>query len=151
MTIKRILIDGDACPVIDDIIRIAAGYDISVFIFRSYDHFSYQDYPSYVTLQYIDGGRDAVDFSLLQYATTTDLVVTQDYGLASLVLNQAHTVFHHNGFLYTHDNIDTLLLQRFYSQQTRRKTKRHLKGPKPFTDETRQRFCVKLIQILSHS
>ena len=38
--INRIIIDGDACPVTDDIIRITDSTSISVLIIRSVNHFS---------------------------------------------------------------------------------------------------------------
>lgn len=88
----RILIDGDACPVVDSIVRITAETGIFVYLFRTYSHFTVHDFPSHVEVKYIDGGRDAVDFMLLQHAKANDIVVTQDYGLASLVLEKVKHV-----------------------------------------------------------
>ncbi|MCS4486450.1 YaiI/YqxD family protein [Staphylococcus americanisciuri] len=146
--ITRILVDGDACPVVDTIVEVSAQVAISVLLFRSYDHFTYKMYPEHVHIKYIDGGRDAVDFALLHEVQHTDIVVTQDYGLASLVLNKATTVLHHTGYQYTTQNIEQLLLQRFYNQQERQATKRYGKGPKPFTHAQRQTFKASLLQIL---
>ncbi len=136
----RILIDGDACPVVDSIVRITAETGIFVYLFRTYSHFTIHDFPSHVEVKYIDGGRDAVDFMLLQHAKANDIVVTQDYGLASLVLEKVKHVLHHNGHIYTSENIDRLLAQRYYHQQARRKTKRHHKGPPAFDQKQRLDF-----------
>ncbi|MBZ8174189.1 YaiI/YqxD family protein [Staphylococcus delphini] len=136
----RILIDGDACPVVDSIVRITAETGIFVYLFRTYSHFTVHDFPSHVEVKYIDGGRDAVDFMLLQHAKPNDIVVTQDYGLASLVLEKVKHVLHHNGHIYSPENIDRLLAQRYYHQQARRKTKRHHKGPPAFDQKQRLNF-----------
>lgn len=146
----RILIDGDACPVVDTIVEVSAQVGVSVLLFRSYDHFSYQSYPEHVHIKYIDGGRDAVDFALLRETQSADIIITQDYGLASLALNKAAYVLHHKGYRYTTQNIEQLLLQRFYHQQERQATKRYGKGPKPYTAVQRQAFKNKLLQTLGH-
>lgn len=146
----RILVDGDACPVVDTIVEVSAKAGVSVLLFRSYDHFSYQVYPDHVQIKYIDGGRDAVDFALLHATQHTDIVVTQDYGLASLALSKAAYVIHHTGYQYTPENIEQLLLQRFYHQQERHATKRYGKGPKPFTHSQRLKFQKRLTQLLAH-
>lgn len=136
----RVLIDGDACPVVDSIIELTTETGIFVHIYRSYAHYSHQGFPPHVQVHYIDGGRDAVDFALVKAMSSKDLVVTQDYGLASIALQKARYVMHHLGYLYTQDNIDQLLLQRFYNQQERRKTRRYGKGHKPFKQAQRQQF-----------
>ncbi|UEX89806.1 YaiI/YqxD family protein [Staphylococcus ratti] len=136
----RVLIDGDACPVVDSIIELTVETSIFVYIYRSYAHFSHQVFPPHVESIYIDGGRDAVDFAIIKAIQLNDIVVTQDYGLASIAIQKTPYVLHHLGYLYTKENIDQLLLQRFYSQQERRKSRRHSKGPKPFKDEQRLQF-----------
>lgn len=151
MQITRILVDGDACPVIDTIVQLSERAGVSVFIFRSYDHFSYQVYPPHVQVKYMDGGRDAVDFALLREVSSTDIVVTQDYGLASLALNKAAYLLHHTGYQYTAEHMDELLAQRYHHQQLRQQTKRHHKGPKPFTQAQHQAFKQNLMHILRQS
>ncbi|ALN77974.1 MULTISPECIES: YaiI/YqxD family protein [Staphylococcus] len=146
----RILIDGDACPVVDSIIELTIGTGIFVYIFRSYAHYSNRDYPSHVQLKYIDGGRDAVDFAIIKSMQVHDLIVTQDYGLASIALQKSKYVMHHLGYFYTDDNIDQLLTQRFYSQQERRKSRRYSKGPKPFSEAQRHHFEVALQRIIQY-
>ncbi|AVP35671.1 YaiI/YqxD family protein [Staphylococcus felis] len=144
----RILIDGDACPVIESVVRLTSGTGILVYLFRSYDHYSLHIYPDHVRTKYIDGGRDAVDFTLIQYVTSQDIVITQDYGLASLILNRAQYVMHHNGRRYTQDNIEQLLAQRYHNQQKRRKTKRYGKGPKAFDDSQRRHFEAQFLKLI---
>ena len=49
-----------------------------------------------------------------------DIVVTQDFGLAALVLGQGARVLNQNGLIYTEANIDKLLFERYLGQKVRR-------------------------------
>ena len=53
-----------------------------------------------------------------------DLIVTQDYGLASLALAKGCIVLHHKGYKYTNDNIEQLLQTRYLSAMVRKSGKR---------------------------
>src|SRR5699024_12647706 len=74
------------------------------------------------------------DFEIVRRADKGDLIVTQDYGLASLLLGKRCHVMHHRGFMYTKHKIDRLLANRHYSQMARRSGER-TKGPKAFTND----------------
>ena len=75
-----------------------------------------------------------------------DILVTQDYGLASLVLMKAR-VIHHTGWEYSVRNIDQLLASRYYSSQLR-KAGHRTKGPRPYSEEQRQTFKDLLNKII---
>src|SRR5699024_3181110 len=83
---------------------------------KSYDHFSTEQLPAHVETFYVDKGADMADFEIVRRADKGDLIVTQDYGLASLLLGKGCHVMHHKGFMYTKHNIDRLLANRHYSQ-----------------------------------
>ena len=63
-----------------------------------------------------------------------DLVVTQDYGLASMCLAKCARVLNQNGLEYTADNIDALMLQRHENKKLLRAGK-HPKGAAKRTKE----------------
>ena len=88
---------------------------------------------------YVDDGPDAVDYKIVQIATSEDIVITQDYGLASLLIDKVRVVMHHKGSIYRSDNIQSLLDQRYLNAQIRKQGGRH-KGPPPFTREDRLKF-----------
>ncbi len=77
-----------------------------------------------------------------------DLVVTQDYGLASNILGKKCYVINQNGIEYTNDNIDDLLAKRDINKKIMRSGKR-IKGPKKRVKEQDVAFENKLIQILN--
>ncbi len=102
----HIIIDGDACPVVDSIIDLTTETGIFVTIIRSFSHFSNQLYPPHVSTLYVDDEPDAVDYKIVRFSTKDDIVVTQDYGLASLLVDKVLIVMHHNGKIYNSKNID---------------------------------------------
>lgn len=146
--IERIIIDGDACPVTEDIIQLAEGTGISILIIRSVNHFSLREYPDYVSTIYVDHGTDSADFRIVKLANDSDLVVTQDYGLASLVLNKVKHVIHHKGYAYTKNNIEELLAQRHISAQMRRQGAK-TKGPKKLTQKDHAQFISFLTKLIN--
>lgn len=135
----HIIIDGDACPVVNSVIELTQETGIFVTIIRSFSHFSTQIDPEHVRTVYVDCGPESVDYKIVQLASSKDIVITQDYGLASLLLNKVRFVMHHKGFLFNDDNIQQLLDQRYINAQIRKQGGRH-KGPPPFTKQDRQHF-----------
>ena len=75
-----------------------------------------------------DKGADSVDFALVNRVDAGDIVVTQDYGLASMCLAKGARVIHQDGWEYTQYNIDALLFQRHASREYRASGGR-TKGP----------------------
>lgn len=135
----KILIDADASPVKDIVIEEVKGRNITVVLVSSIAHFSLQEYPEYVETIYVEQGADSADFKIVQLAKNGDIVITQDYGLASLLLPKGCLVLHHKGFQYSSDNIDQLLQTRHLSALARKSGQR-TKGPKVFTQEDRAKF-----------
>ena len=45
-------------------------------------------------------GGDAVDFTIVNRAREGDIVVTQDYGLAAMVLSKGARAIHPGGLIY---------------------------------------------------
>ncbi|MCE5039461.1 YaiI/YqxD family protein [Staphylococcus auricularis] len=143
----RVIIDGDACPVTQSVIELTEGTGIFTVIVRSYSHYSSADQPEHVTTIYVDQGPDAVDYKIVQLCESSDIVITQDYGLASLLINRATAVLHHSGKIYNMSNIDQLLNQRYLGAKHRRSGGR-TKGPRPFTEQDRKLFEERFSEII---
>ncbi|MCU5745779.1 YaiI/YqxD family protein [Staphylococcus sp. SQ8-PEA] len=146
--VSRILIDGDACPVINSIIKMTQDTGIFVIIIRSFSHFSTAAFPNHVQTYYVDDGPDAVDYKVLMLSQPDDIVITQDYGLASLALNKARAVIHHNGTLYSSTTIDHLLAQRHHAAHLRKSNKR-TKGSPPITENDILKFEERFQKLLT--
>ncbi|MGY3716787.1 YaiI/YqxD family protein [Sutcliffiella cohnii] len=144
----KIYVDADACPVKDIIISEARKYEIPVILVTSFSHYSNAEQPQGVETIYVDSGADAADYRIVKLVKKRDIIVTQDYGLASLGLAKGVIVLHHKGFTYSNENIDQLLQTRYLSAMARKSGQR-TKGPKPFTAEDREQFRNQFKQILS--
>lgn len=145
----KIFVDTDACPVKDIIISEGTAAKIPVILVTSFDHFSSVEYPAGVETVYVDSGADAVDYRIMDLARRGDIIVTQDYGLASLGLAKGCAVLHHNGFSYSNENIDQLLQTRYLSAMARKGGQR-TKGPSAFTSEDREKFRRLFKKIISY-
>jgi uncharacterized protein len=130
----KILVDADACPVKEEVVRVAKKYKIDVTMVIDTSHVYKDGYSTVIT---VDRADDSVDFKIINKAVLGDIVVTQDYGLASMSLGKGCKVIHQNGFLYTVDNIDRMLFERHLSKKIRQSGGRggHIKKRTKENDE----------------
>jgi len=132
----QILVDADACPVKQIIVRLANQKDIPVTMLIDTSHELNDGYSKIVT---VDKQADSVDYALMGLLTREDIVVTQDYGLAAMALGKGAKVVNQNGLVFTDANIDKLLMERHLGQKVRRSGGR-TKGPSKRTKEDDARF-----------
>lgn len=143
-----IYIDADACPVTPEIVAIAGSKQKQVKIIKSYAHFSQPNTKEHVEEIYVDSENEAVDYKIIALIKQNDLLITQDYGLASLALQKGSIVIHPRGFQYKKETIDTLLASRYQNAQIRKSGGR-TKGPAPFTEKDRQTFVNLFSKIIT--
>jgi uncharacterized protein YaiI (UPF0178 family) len=113
----KILVDADACPVKHIIERIAKAYAIPVVMVIDTSHILTSDYSEILQ---VSKAPDAVDIALINRTSPGDIVVTQDYGVASMALGKRAYGINQNGRYYTDDNIDMLMFERHISKKQRR-------------------------------
>lgn len=142
-----LFIDADACPVVRQTEQTARLHNIKVVMLCDTNHVLYSDYSEVIT---VSAGADAVDFALINRCKKGDIVITQDYGVAAMALARGCYALHQSGMLYTEQNIDVLLSQRYESKKARMAhTKHHLKGPKKRTEEDNKAFCAALESLIA--
>ena len=118
----KIIVDADACPVKELIIRCAKKHNLEVIMVWDVAHMLF--YPEdFITVITVDQGFDSADLVIANRTQADDICITQDYGLASLLLAKKATVLHHNSFFYTQENIDRMLFERHLSREMRRQKK----------------------------
>lgn len=143
----RILADADACPVVTIVEHMAERYQIPVILLCDTNHVLQSGYSEVLT---VGAGADVVDFKLVSICQKGDIVVTQDYGVAAMILGKGAYGIHQSGRWYTNDNIDQMLMERHLAKKARNAKKRnHIKGPAKRTVEDDIRFeesLEKLIQ-----
>ena len=139
----KILIDADGCPVVDTTIKVANKFNIEVIIMCDTSHVFNK--PGVETI-ILSKGADSVDFALVNKVNKGDIVVTQDYGLAAMVLSKGGHPINQNGRIYNNENIDQLLFTRHISKKVRAAGGR-MKGPKKRQKEYDIKFEESLIQL----
>lgn len=140
----RILIDADGCPVVDICLCAAKEKALECHIFCDTSHEFSKDGAR---VHIVPKGADSADFCLVNFIVKEDVVITQDYGLASMALSRGAYVINQDGLEYTEYNIDALLLARHTAKKIRNAGGR-LKGSSKRTKEQDARFYEKLFEII---
>ncbi|MCL1873990.1 MAG: YaiI/YqxD family protein [Clostridiales bacterium] len=132
----QILVDADACPVKKIIVYLAKQKNIPVTMLIDTSHELYDGYSKIIT---VDKQADSVDYALMALLSREDIVVTQDYGLAAMVIGKGARAINQNGLVFTDANMDKLLMERHIGQKIRRGGGR-TKGPAKRTKDNDARF-----------
>lgn len=140
----RVLIDADACPVVDITLQLCRAHQVSCILLCDTAHELNRDGA---TTLVFDKGADSVDFAIANRVCAGDIVITQDYGLASMCLAKRARVLHQDGWEYTQWNISGLLEQRHAARKFRASGGR-TKGPSKRTAAQNEAFSHALQQIL---
>lgn len=142
----EVFIDADACPVVRIAERVAKKYNLKVNLFCDTNHILKSDYSNIII---IGAGADAVDIALINNCHRGDIVITQDYGVAALALGKGAFAIHQSGKIFTENNIDSLLMQRYVCKKQRMSSsKHHIKGPKKRTKEDDINFEISFEKLI---
>ena len=142
--LMKILIDADACPVVDIAVGLCKEFHIPCLLLCDTAHQMYRDGAE--TLIF-DKGADSVDFALVNRVQPGDIVITQDYGVASMCLAKRARILHQDGWEYTQWNISGLMEQRHAAKKFRAAGGR-TKGPSKRTAAQDKAFTESLRSLL---
>ncbi|MCP3736499.1 YaiI/YqxD family protein [Sphingomonas sp. RP10(2022)] len=137
----RILVDADACPVKDEIYKVAWRRDVPVTIVAN-SHFRVPVHPL-VTRVVVSDGFDAADDWIAEAADGAAVVVTADILLADRCLKAGATVLSPTGKPFTPASIGGAIATRAIMADLRAGGDQ-LGGPKPFAAADRSRFLQAL-------
>ena len=143
----RVFIDADACPVVYLAVSACRKAGIPCLLFCDTAH---QIQVDGAETFIFDKGADSVDFALANRVSAGDLVITQDYGLASMCLAKRAAVLHQDGWFYTEDNIQALLFQR-HAAKAYRAAGGRTKGPSKRKSEQDKAFLQTLNKLLQQA
>lgn len=139
----QILVDADACPVKEEIYKVALRYQIPVVIVAN----SYIRIPEHplITRRIVSDGFDAADDWIAEQANAASIVVTADIPLADRSLTAGARVLGHNGKPFTPDSIGGALATRAIMADLRVGVAGiGAGGPAPFSKADRSRFLSAL-------
>ncbi len=143
----KVYIDADACPVVGIAVDLCKQYGIACVLMCDTAHTICKDGAE--TLVF-DKGADSVDFALVNRVSPGDIVITQDYGLASMCLAKNAHILHQDGWAYTTDNISGLMEQRHAAKKFRAAGGR-TKGPAKRTVSQNVAFAKAFEALLQNS
>lgn len=141
----RIIVDADACPVKQEVIQAGRLFQSEIWMVASFDH--YLSPQPGVTIIQVDRSDQSVDLYIANHMREGDIMITQDFGLATLGLSKRAIVLSNRGQCYDDSTIG-FLLERRHEQAKKRRAGKHSKGPKPFTEEDRINFLQTLTKVL---
>lgn len=138
----RILVDADACPVLPEIRQVAAAAGVRVTTVASFRHdIGGEDHIM------VGPESQAADMAIINRTQRGDVVVTQDWGLAALVLAKGAHAISPWGHIFSDAEMDGRLAQRAFHARLRKGGVR-LSGPKRRTAEDDKAFVAALERLL---
>ncbi|MEN6462236.1 MAG: YaiI/YqxD family protein [Syntrophomonas sp.] len=140
----KIVVDADACPVKELIEKAAKKYQLEVIMISNHHHVIQSDYARVVV---VDGASQSADIAITNITKSGDIVVTQDYGLASMVLGKRALAISPNGNIYDNQNIEGLLMQRFVNYKARKAGLR-ISGPRKRNPDDDRHFMLNLVMLI---
>ena len=141
----KIIVDADACPTKDIIENVASKENIKLVFVCDNSHELTINYGEVIQ---VDKGSDKADYKVVSMIKKEDLVITQDYGLASLALVKGARVLLNSGFIVDSYNIESYLNYRYISSKARQAKIRTKNMPKRnLQDDNRfEKNLIKLIK-----
>ena len=165
---RTLYIDADACPVTREALACARRARVPVVIVgnttqnlerhirrddpRDANHARGRDATHgrfWVDVLDVSIGADSADFAIVERLQPDDVVVTQDIGLASMVLGRGAAAIGVRGRVYTKATIGMDLFIRHEEKKVRRAGGR-TRGPAALADDDRERFTRNLTDLLAH-
>ena len=141
----QIFIDADACPVKDEIYKVAGRYGLKTWVVSN----SFIQIPQspLVARMIVDAGPDVADDWIAENIGPGDVAITNDIPLAERVLKAGGHAVAPNGKPFTENSIGSAIAQRALMEQLR-STGDILGGPKPFDRNDRSRFLQALDEVI---
>jgi uncharacterized protein YaiI (UPF0178 family) len=133
----QIYIDADACPVKEEVFRVAKRHGLKVHVVAN-GRLGIPRDPLF-ELVVVSGRFDAADDWIVERATPSDITVTSDIPLADRCLKKGSRVLDPKGRVFTEDAIGDALASREISAFLRDMGEMG-GGPKPYTAQDRSRF-----------
>jgi hypothetical protein len=133
----QIYVDADACPVKDEVYRVAKRHGLNVHVVSN-SRLNLPRDPLFHAVV-VSGRFDAADDWIVEQATPWDVAVTSDIPLADRCLKKGARVLDPKGRLFTQDSIGDAMASRELSAFLRDMGEQG-GGPKPYTPQDRSRF-----------
>jgi hypothetical protein len=145
ISVIKLYIDADACPVKNEVFRVARRYRLKVYLVSNSPMRIPPD--ELIELIIVHEGFDAADDWIAKHITDTDIAVTADIPLAARCLKKGARVLDPKGRMYSEDSIGDALATREFTAFLR-DMGTITGGPPPFEPRDRSRFLQRLDEII---
>ncbi len=137
----EILVDADACPVKDEVFRVAARYGLKTYVVSN----SFMMLPKDPLIErvVVASGLDVADDWIAERAARGKVVITGDIPLAHRAVKAGADVIAPNGRAYTESTIGAVLATRNLMTELR-EAGAVTSGPRPFAKSDRSAFLQAL-------
>jgi hypothetical protein len=141
----HIFVDADACPVKQEVYRVAVRYRLEVTLVAN----SWMRIPDerWITLEVVEDGFDAADDWIVEHVQPHDIVVTADIPLANRCLKAGASVIGPTGKPFTENNIGDAVATRDLLSELR-SAGEITGGPPPINKRDRSRFLQQLDEVI---
>ena len=141
----NVFIDADACPVKDEVYRVAGRYRLNVIVVAN----SRMRVPDdeRVRLEIVGDGLDVADDWIVEHVEPGDIVVTADIPLASRCVEAGARAIGSTGNVFTEDNIGSAVATRNLMSDLR-SAGESTGGPPPIGKRDRSRFLQRLDEVI---
>ena len=134
-----IYVDGDACPVREEVYRVATRLGLNVFVVSNGSRPIRPPGTSNISMILVGDSADAADNWIAEHISAADVCVTSDIPLASRCLKKGARVISSTGHHWTEANIGNALAGREIARHLR-ELGTNTRGPAPLTKRDRSRF-----------
>lgn len=141
----HIFIDADACPVKNEVYRVADREGLDVTLVAN-SPMRIPESPR-ITLEVVGGGFDEADDWIVDHLQPNDIVITADVLLADRSLKKGARVLGTSGKPFTDDNIGAIVATRNLMADLRGAGE-VTGGPRPLTKRDRSRFLQVLHEMI---
>jgi len=142
----RIFVDADACPVKDEVFRVALRYGLQVYLVANAP-LRVPKNPLFESVVVARGIFDGADDWIVDRVTPTDIAVTADIPLAARCLEKGARALDAKGRVYTPESIGDALASRELMANLRAMGDMG-GGPAPFTPRDRSTFLQRLDDLI---
>ncbi|OXE35196.1 MAG: hypothetical protein CGW95_15385 [Phenylobacterium zucineum] len=140
-----VFIDADACPVKDEVYKVAGRYGLKTWVVSN----AFMQIPQspLIVRMIVDAGPDLADDWIAENVSPGDVAITNDIPLAERVLKAGGHALSTTGRPFTENSIGQAIAQRALMEQLRSMGE-FTGGPKPFDRNDRSRFLQALDEVI---
>ena len=148
----KIIVDADAQPAKDAILRAAKKHGVKTVFVMSTSHFSEKNCGADEVIM-VDNRKQEVDIKIMNISKSGDIAITQDTGLGLFLSSKGVTVISQRGRLLSEDNLQVknniAAIEKKAMRKKRGKVRIH--GPSAFTTEDSKRLEQTIERVITQS